>query len=300
MLSTGLADPVILVPRPSAAELAGGPAPLLLELTITSVGAAALACHSPRLDARPARPAARAPRPGAGPAARRRPRWRAAAGGGRPAGAAAPSASPGQEGLALPGGLILRASGHPGQLSLRTEPPFAVPGIAGGPPGELMLELDLALAKTSGAPDVTATVSLGVPLGGTWGAVSAALSYAHGTVSLAIMPTSAAGTALAPSSCCLGSAAWARWPLTPPRPCCPRCSTRWRPGSPSPSRRSPPRSWRSRTRSASTAGRATRPSPPTPTRSGSWPGRTGSRPWPPPACPRPSLSCGRPPGCRER
>ena len=44
---------------------------------------------------------------------------------------------------------------------------------------------------------MTATVSLGVPLA-LLGAVSAGLSYAHGTGSLAVMPTSAAGTALAP------------------------------------------------------------------------------------------------------
>jgi hypothetical protein len=201
VLDTGLGDPVTLVPGPAATQLAGHLAPHLLELMITSVGAAALAGRLgpgwtlgplAQLLVHPGQvlcPLLDGDRIGG----------LLQALSGLLAGLTAAAPAPGQQpGLALPGGLVLNASGQPGQLSLRTEPPLAVPGIDGGQPGSLTVELDIGLARTSGAPDVAATVNLTVPLGGTWGTVSVALGYAHGTVSLAITPTSAAGAALAP------------------------------------------------------------------------------------------------------
>ena len=101
--------------------------------------------------------------------------------------------------VALPGGLVLRAAGRPGRVSLRTEPPFAVPGVAGGPPGTVELELDVDLATPgAGVAGVAGGLTLDVPLGGTWGGVKVALGFDHATVSLTITPRTAAGPPLEP------------------------------------------------------------------------------------------------------
>lgn len=201
VLSTPVSDPVTILPAPGSGELASRLAPLLLQVMTTSVGAAALAGRlGPGWTLGPLAELLVRPGQVLGPLLD----------GDRIGGllqavsgllAAVPPVQDGQEpvpGLALPGGLVLSASGNPGRLSLRTTPPIAVPGIASGPPGSLAAELDVALARTSGVPDVSGTVNLTVPLGGTWGMVSLALGYAGGALSLAITPTSASGTALAP------------------------------------------------------------------------------------------------------
>src|SRR5581483_11003979 len=169
VLSTDLGDPVTLLPAPGAAAggpgqsstaaLAGRLAPLLLELMLTSVGAAALGDRlGPGWTLGPLAELLTHPGRVLGPLLD----------GDRIGGllqavsgllGAAPAAG---TGLALPGGLVLSAAGHPGQLSLRTGSPFVVPGSSaggvggadgGGPSGSLAAELDVALGSTSGAPD---------------------------------------------------------------------------------------------------------------------------------------------------
>jgi hypothetical protein len=97
--------------------------------------------------------------------------------------------------LVLPGGLVLRA---PGPVSLRTEPPFPVPGPAGSPPGALTVELDAAFTDLVTPPALAGQVQLDLPLGGTWGKVGVTLGLDNGTVSLAVVPHTPAGQALAP------------------------------------------------------------------------------------------------------
>ena len=58
---------------------------------------------------------------------------------------------PAGTGLTLPGGLVLSASGRPAQLTVRTDPPFAFPGPAGGPNGSVAVELELTLADVNPA-----------------------------------------------------------------------------------------------------------------------------------------------------
>jgi hypothetical protein len=97
-------------------------------------------------------------------------------------------------GIPLPGGLVLRASGRPCRLSLRTEPPFALPGE-----GALGVELDLTVPDLDTAPGLAGGLTLDVPLGsGTWGGLGIALGIDGGTVSLAVTPRGADGAPLAP------------------------------------------------------------------------------------------------------
>ena len=100
-------------------------------------------------------------------------------------------------GLPLPGGLVLRAGGQPCRLSLRTEPPFPVPGPGDGSPGALAVELDLIVPDLTTAPGVTGRLTLDVPLGGTWGGLGVTLGLDGGTVSLAVIPRAGDGSPLA-------------------------------------------------------------------------------------------------------
>jgi large repetitive protein len=101
-------------------------------------------------------------------------------------------------GLTLPGGLVLRAGGQPCRLSLRTEPPFPVPGPGDGSLGALAVELDLVVPDLTTAPGLAGRLTLDVPLGGTWGGLGVTLGLDGGTVSLAVAPRAGDGSTLAP------------------------------------------------------------------------------------------------------
>jgi hypothetical protein len=207
------ADPVTLVPSPGATALAERLGPLLLERLVAAVaGTALLDRLGPGWELGPLTEALTHPE---------RLLLAPADGGGLPQldgdrlgalltllgdlvgevlGVPAPTRDGGEPavGLTLPGGLVLRAEGRPCRVTLRTEPPLAVPGPADAPDGSLAVELDLTVPDLHTMPGLAGTLTLDVPLGGTWGGVGVTLGLEGTAVSLAITPRGGDGAPLAP------------------------------------------------------------------------------------------------------
>ena len=102
-----------------------------------------------------------------------------------------------RNGLPLPAGLRLTAAGTPVTVTVNTDQPIVIPGVGAGPGGSVELSLTAALDElfhlTPGG-----SVTVDIPLGGTWGHVSIAFGLEAGAVSLSLTPQLAGGAAVAP------------------------------------------------------------------------------------------------------